>query len=126
MTIPAAPDRRHGLVRVPFVRRCRLELPDGRAVSGYTVNMNIVGAYVSPDAPEDLPQVGETVRCRFAGPAGELEAYGMVSWVNDRQQHAVHSLPPGFGLRFEMPDERLQRALDGIIREYLARNPVPR
>ena len=45
--------------RIPFVRRCWLELPDGKVVSAFTVNVSPVGAYltradfapVNPEAP---------------------------------------------------------------------------
>ena len=130
-----ATDRRHpNPPRIPFVRRCWLGLPDGSAVSAFTVNISAVGAYLTradfaparPGAPppaDELPQVGQTVKCRFTLPESEAEVVvqGTVSWLNSRQQHAVHSLPPGFGVRFEdlSPDDRDR--IDALVREYLHR-----
>ncbi len=114
MTLPLDPasDRRlQG--RVPFVRRCTLRFADGRQGSALLVNINTVGAYVAHDdlgpsaaEREASPRVGELVTCRFGVPdrADELALQAVVSWVNERQAHPVHSLPPGFGLTFrEVP-----------------------
>ena len=121
--------------RVPFVRRCRLELPDGRSVSAFTVNMSAVGAYltrddfapVDPGAPppaDELPRVGEKVICRFTLPDrdDEVTAHGTVTWLNSRQQHPVHSLPPGFGVRFEDVSPADRERIEEVVREY-ARRP---
>src|SRR5262245_7610505 len=94
-------DRRStGLLRVPFVRRCTLELGDGSTTDGFIVNINVLGAYISPAR---MLSVGESVRCRFRIPGNELElvAAGLVVWVNLSQQHPVHSLPPGLGIKFK-------------------------
>ena len=50
-------------------------------------------------------KVGQTLRLRFTVPGNviESEAIGAVVWVNPRQGHPVHSLPPGFGIRFLAP-----------------------
>jgi hypothetical protein len=120
--------------RVPFVRRCWLELPDGRVVTAFTVNMSAVGAYLTRDdfAPADpagtppadeLPRVGDKVVCRFTLPDrdGEVTAHGSVSWLNSRQQHPVHSLPPGFGVRFETVSPADRKRIEEVVREYARR-----
>lgn len=117
--------------RVPFVRRCWLELPGGRVVSAFTVNMSAVGAYltrddfapVDPAAPppaDELPKVGEKVVCRFQLPdrRDEVTAHGTVTWLNSRQQHPVHSLPPGFGVRFEAVSAADRERIEQMVREY--------
>ena len=70
-------------------------------------------------------------RSRAAGPSapgqdegGELE--GVVAWLNPRQQHPVHSLPPGFGISFRELSDGNRRAIEGVVEEYIARHPVAR
>lgn len=129
------PDRRAlNPPRIPFVRRCWLGLPDGTAVSAFTVNISAVGAYLTradftparPGAPppaDELPRIGETVVCRFTlpGSEAELSVKGTVTWLNSRQQHPVHSLPPGFGLRFDGLSPAARERIDTVVNEYLAR-----
>jgi hypothetical protein len=122
-----------GLLRVPFVRRCTLEFGDGRAGSGFVVNINVLGAYVTQHrvgAPPDaggaspaLPRLGEGVSCRFQVPGRprEVHVQGAVTWVNVQQQHPVHSLPPGFGIRFEGLSDDDRASIEGLVAEYLER-----
>lgn len=120
-------------VRVPFVRRCRLEYEDGRTGTAFLVNINESGAYVARDdlrpaagAPEALPEVGAGVRCVFHLPGREREVavWATVTWVNPRQQHPVHGLPPGFGLGFRAVAEADRDAIATLVDEYLARHPA--
>jgi hypothetical protein len=129
------PDRRHpNPPRIPFVRRCWLGLPDGTAVSAFTVNISAVGAYLTradfaparagaPPPADELPQVGQSVVCRFTLPDSETElvVQGTVTWLNSRQQHPVHSLPPGFGLRFEDLSHEVRDRIDAAVAAYLER-----
>jgi Tfp pilus assembly protein PilZ len=129
------PDRRHpNPPRIPFVRRCWLGLPGGAAVGAFTVNISAVGAYLTradfapsrpglPPPADELPQVGQTVVCRLTLPDSEteLQVHGTVTWLNSRQQHPVHSLPPGFGLRFDDLSPEARQRIDAIVAEYLAR-----
>jgi Tfp pilus assembly protein PilZ len=123
------PERRSsGLLRVPFVRRCRLEFPartEGeRALVGFTVNLNILGAYVAAEAGQ-FPALGEAVVCHVNTPDNgiEMPIVGVIAWVNAHQPHPVHSLPPGFGIKFEnLAEEHKQRILD-VVDEYLKRHP---
>ena len=94
---------------MPFVRRCHFTFADGRTGQALFVNINTVGAYVAYDdragaagSLEPPPRVGDLVTCRFGLPdrADEVELQAIVTWVNARQSHPVHSLPPGFGLTF--------------------------
>jgi hypothetical protein len=117
-------DRRSssGLLRVPFVRRCTLEFDGGSTDSGFIVNINVLGVYIARDT---MPDIGETVRCRFGLPDTELEMapWGVVAWTNSRQQHPVHSLPPGFGISFRNLADGDRRRIEAIVEEYLARHP---
>jgi hypothetical protein len=119
---------------MPFVRRCWLGLPDGTAVSAFTVNISAVGAYLTradfaparpgtPPPADELPQVGQTVLCHFTLPDSETEVvvHGTVTWLNSRQQHAVHSLPPGFGLRFDDLSPEARDRIDAVVAAYLVR-----
>jgi hypothetical protein len=120
--------------RIPFVRRCWVELDRDRVVAAFTVNLSVVGAYLTradfvPPAPgvpppaDELPAVGEAVTCRITMPDGaaEVVVQGTVSWVNPHQQHPVHSLPPGFGLRFDRLGADAHRRIDALVRDYLSR-----
>lgn len=120
--------------RIPFVRRCWLGLPAGGAVSAFTVNISSVGAYItradfappdpaSPPPADELPAVGDVVVCRFTLPGSDAEVTvrGTVTWLNSRQQHPVHSLPPGFGLRFDETAPGVRERIEAVIAEYLAR-----
>ncbi len=117
------PERRtQGMLRVPFIRRCVLELAGGAAESAFLVNINVFGAYLARDA---MPALGDTVSIRFRVPANdrELALTGVVTWVNARQQHPVHSLPPGFGVKFAGLDPEARRCIEEVVDDYIARNP---
>jgi hypothetical protein len=123
--------RSSGLLRVPFVRRCTLEFEDGRSQAGFVVNINILGAYVARDdvsrdaatPAANLPRPGENVVCRFLIPGrqAEIRVRGAVSWVNVQQQHPVHSLPPGFGIRFEGLSDADRSHIEEVVEDYLSR-----
>ncbi|HLA79379.1 MAG TPA: PilZ domain-containing protein [Vicinamibacteria bacterium] len=120
-----------GLLRVPFVRRCSLRLDDGRRGSFFLVNINVMGAYVARDdltASGDgqnavMPHPGDRVVLQFAVPGreGEIEIGCLVSWQNTRQQHPVHSLPPGIGVRFVDLTAETGRVIEHLVRDYVAR-----
>jgi hypothetical protein len=122
---PAGPSsERRNQGRVPFVRRCLLAWPDGRQAQALIVNINTVGAYVAHDDlnpsaahVEPSPRIGEALVCRFGlpGRADQLEVQALVTWVNARQVHPVHSLPPGFGLTFPRLSPRAQAAIEEVM-----------
>lgn len=117
--------RTSGMLRVPFVQRCALDFDDGRVVDAFLVNINALGAYVAHDG---LARLGQRLQCRFKIPGNEtrISLSAAVAWVNARQQHPVHSLPPGFGLKFErIPPEDL-RKVEAIVQDYVARHPTAR
>jgi len=119
-----AVDRRAtGLMRVPFIVRCALQFDGAPLGHAYLVNINILGSYVARD---DLPHLGARVTLRFRIPETEreVELEGVVAWVNPRQQHPVHSLPPGFGVSFRELTEGNRRSIEGVVEEYIARHPV--
>lgn len=130
MPLDSAPDRRlQG--RVPFVRRCALRFADGRQSHALLVNINTVGAYVAHDdlgpaatAPEIVPRVGDVVACRFGLPdrEGEVDLKAVVTWVNARQVHPVHSLPPGFGLTFREVPPAAQSAIEAVLADVTRRS----
>jgi hypothetical protein len=43
--------------------------------------------------------------------------------VNPLQQHPVHSLPPGFGVKFRDLSAEDTRSIERVIRDYNARVP---
>jgi Tfp pilus assembly protein PilZ len=115
--------RSTGLLRVPFIRRCALQF-DGAALGhAFLVNINVLGTYVARD---EMPHLGEHVIVRFRVPGNdrEVEVEGVVAWLNPRQQHPVHSLPPGFGVSFRELSEGNRHAIENVVDEYIARHPV--
>ena len=122
MAVTKADDKRRagGAIRVPFVRRCEVEFADGGAQSAFVVNINVLGAYVALDT---MPALGQAVAFRFQIPGSEREAVmdGVVAWTNPRQEHPVHSLPPGFGLAFRRLDPETRSHIEDIVFEYLKR-----
>ena len=117
---PAEKRRAGGAIRVPFVRRCRLEY-GGRVDEGsFIVNINVLGVYVAQDVM--LP-LGQKVGVRFPEPGSEREivAEGVVAWRNPQQEHAVHSLPPGFGIAFRAVSADAKRRIEQIVDAYLDR-----
>jgi hypothetical protein len=132
MVLPPTTDReRRQSGRVPFVRRCTLELADGRRLPALLVNVNLAGAYVARDdlggAPaaefDGLVAVGTRLTCRvrMAERGEEIAMGGVVTWLNARQPHPVHSLPPGFGLTFERVDARTAAVIEQVMAEAAAR-----
>jgi len=137
---PPTERRSSGLLRVPFVRRCALRYEDGRTSSAFIVNINVLGAYVArddvplaapataPDAKQPMPELAQVVHCTFKLPdqACEVAVDGIVTWLNPRQQHPVHSLPPGFGVRFLDLKTDAHACIKDLVEEYLARHPGAR
>jgi Tfp pilus assembly protein PilZ len=119
------PPRKEVLRRVPFVRRCALAFDDGAAKSAFVVNINVLGVYIAHD---EMPRLGQTVRVEFSLPESDqgLSLVGTVAWLNARQQHPVHSLPPGFGVKFRGLSDEDARRIERVITEYRARNPADR
>ncbi len=114
--------RANGLLRVPLMRRCALDFGEGAPVSAFLVNINVLGAYVAKD---ELPSLGQQVVCRFALPGNDhdLTVEAEVAWVNVRQRHPVHSLPPGFGVKFRGLAPATQRRIEELIENYVDQNP---
>jgi Tfp pilus assembly protein PilZ len=114
-------DRREsGLLRVPFVRVCTIVFDGGGTESAFIVNINVLGAYV---ACSEMPEHGLGVSFRFRPPGTEreLELRGHVAWLNPTQQHPVHSLPPGFGVRFTSVPDDARAHIEEIVHRYTAR-----
>jgi PilZ domain len=112
------PERRAGgPPRIPFVRRCSLRFAEGTATSAFLVNINVLGAYVELDVM--LP-LGQPLRCAFRLPGNEreLELEAVVAWNNPRQQHPVHSLPPGFGISFRNLRPEIRAAISALVAGY--------
>ena len=112
--------RAGGAIRVPFVRRCTLDYGSGQSDSAFIVNINVLGAYI---AHEVMPPLGRQVVCRFQVPGSEREVAvdGVVAWTNPRQEHPVHSLPPGFGVAFRNLSDDARSRIEHIVADYLAR-----
>jgi hypothetical protein len=122
MALTKADEKRRagGAIRVPFVRRCEVEFADGTVQSAFVVNVNVLGAYVALDS---IPALGQPVGFRFQIPGNEREVVidGVVAWTNPRQEHPVHSLPPGFGLAFRDLTAEAVGTVESIVADYLSR-----
>jgi PilZ domain len=114
--------RTNGLIRVPFIRRCALAFDDGTSASTFTVNINVLGAYLARD---QMPQLHQSLTVTLATPGkdSQLVLRGTVTWLNPRQQHPVHSLPPGFGVRFETLSPEDRHCIEGVVDDVVRRNP---
>jgi len=112
--------RNSASVRIPFVRRCLLRFGDADEMSAFMVNINVLGAYVALD---EMPTLGQPVKCSFRLPGSELrlEVTGVVAWANPKQQHPVHSLPPGFGLSFRNLTHEGRTAIESLVAAYETR-----
>ena len=123
--LPPPPPVKAALLRIPFVRRCDLAFDDGAAATAFLVNINVRGVYVAHD---EMPRLGQDVRVRFTLPDSEreLSLESSVVWLNPRQQHPVHSLPPGFGVRFLDLKTDAHACIKELVEEYLARHPQAR
>ena len=119
---PPSPPR-PALLRIPFVRRCDLAFDDGATASAFLVNINVLGVYVASD---EMPRLRQGVRLQFNLPDSDraLSLDGSVAWLNPRQQHLVHSLPPGFGVKFSRISAEDVRSLEQVIADYRARDPT--
>jgi Tfp pilus assembly protein PilZ len=122
MAVPRDAEKRRagGAIRVPFVRRCRIDYDGGAADSAFLVNINVLGAYVAHD---QIPPLGRGVACTFQVPGNETQVRldGVVAWTNPGQEHPVHSLPPGFGVAFRaLPDSARDR-IEEVVFDYLER-----
>ncbi len=108
---------------MPYVRRCELRNEDGTRETALIVNINVLGAYVASERPARL---GQAMGLRFGVPgrAPEVEVHGVVAWINQRQEHPVHSLPLGFGLRFATLDEQARRRIEAVVADYVRRHGV--
>lgn len=113
-----------GMLRVPFVRRCVLTFDDGRSAPAFTVNINVIGAYLALEQDE-MPRLGQAVTWRLPTPgmATELALQGTVTWINPAQQHPVHSLPPGIGVKLAPLSPEDRRSIEEVVDDYLVRNP---
>jgi Tfp pilus assembly protein PilZ len=122
MAVPKNDEKRRagGAIRVPFVRRCRIEYEGDAADSAFIVNINVLGAYVAFD---EMPPLGREVVCRFQVPGreNELRIDGVVAWTNPRQEHPVHSLPPGFGVAFRGLGDEARGRIEEVVFDYLER-----
>jgi uncharacterized protein (TIGR02266 family) len=107
------------------VRKCQLSYPDGRTGSAFIVNVSVVGAYLAMD---EAPPLGAelSVGFTFPGNSTPIEARSAVVWLNPRQQHPVHSLPPGVGVRFEQLSEGDRARIESFVRDYVGRQPSRR
>ena len=111
------------MLRVPFVRTCSL-LVQGQARAAMIANINVLGCYLASD---EIPGVGTEIAITFRVPGNEIETEirGQVAWVNPVQQHPVHSLPPGFGMRFVGLPDAARARIEVIVGEYALRQQQP-
>jgi len=83
---------------------------------------------IAPPPGQPMPELGQVVHCRFDLPQRvcAVAVDGIVSWLNPKQQHPVHSLPPGFGIRFQGLASDAHACIEELVEDYLARHPGAR
>jgi len=115
--------RAGGAIRVPFVRRCLIQSEGDGGESAFIVNINVLGAYIAYD---EMPPLGRAVVCSFRVPGreDELRINGVVAWTNPRQDHPVHSLPPGFGVAFRGLSDVARGRIEEVVFDYLERQKM--
>jgi Tfp pilus assembly protein PilZ len=57
------------------------------------------------------------------GSERSIAVRGVVVWLNPRQQHPVHSLPPGFGLKFADLTSDDRERIERVVEEYVGGLP---
>lgn len=109
-----------GSLRVPFVQQCSIEFEGEGARTGFLVNISVLGAYVADDQQAALGKRGV---CSFKLPGNvlSLPVKVVVAWVNPRQQHPIHGLPPGYGLRFESLSARVYSRIEEVVTDYVGK-----
>jgi hypothetical protein len=77
---------------------------------------------------DEMPPLGSQLSVAFTVPGNsrEIRARSAVVWLNPRQQHPVHSLPPGVGVKFQGLAEADRQRIETFVQEYAARKPSPR
>jgi hypothetical protein len=109
-----------GSLRVPFVRRCSVEFEGEGARSAFLVNISVLGAYISDDQQAVLGTRG-VCSFKLPGNALSLPVKVVVAWVNPRQQHPIHGLPPGYGLRFEDLSPGVHFRIEALVADYVGK-----
>ena len=117
---PPKDRRTGGFLRVALVQRCRMELDSGPPRTAFLVNISVLGAYVAEDAQ---PPLGARGHCVFCMPGNDLEIRlpCVIAWANPRQQHPIHSLPPGYGIRFVSLTAASQERIEAYVAEQVGR-----
>lgn len=94
-----------------------MSFPDGRTGTAFLVNVSVVGAYLALD---EAPPLGAPLSVAFTVPGNsrEIEAPSAVVWLNPRQQHPVHSLPPGVGVKFQQLSEADRARIETFVKEH--------
>jgi hypothetical protein len=96
-----------------------------RELPGRILDLSLLGAYVQM---EERLGNGVQVVLSFQVPGNlrTLRPQAVVVWVNQTQNHPVHSLPPGCGLRFVSIEPVDLDLIGSAIRDYCSRNPLYR
>lgn len=124
LRVPAAwriREPRSGLVRIPFVSRCRME-GIRHTADGLICDLSAAGLFV---AMEPVPAPAEHFRVSFALPGDEpVEVDAMVMWRNAGASPRMPDLPTGCGLRFlALPPEARGR-IETLVKAYTVMQPV--
>ena len=115
MSASQEPEKRRTPRVQPYVVPCRMELPNGRLLSGYVTDLSPIGAQVSCDGPPPAVgiQVAFEVRLR-RGPAWpRLQAE--VKWT---QPPSRENASPTCGLTFVQVDPADQALLEGALQDF--------
>jgi len=111
-------------LRIPFVRRCVLESSEGTR-EAMTLDISLKGMFI---ATRELPAIGLDVAVQFRVPSNvkTLSLPSRVAWLQERQTHPIHGLPPGFGIFFRKLEVEQVRLIARTIQGYCLSNPLYR
>lgn len=118
MSASQQPEKRRAPRVQPYVVPCRMELPNGRRLSGYVTDLSPIGARVSCDGPPPAVgiQVALEVRLR-RGPAWPL-LKAEVKWTHPPGRA---SADPTCGLTFVEVAAADQALLEGALEDFRRR-----
>lgn len=118
MSASQEPEKRRTPRVQPYVVPCRMELPNGRLLTGYVTDLSPVGAQVSCDGPPPATgiQVALEVRLR-RGPAWpRLQAE--IKWT---RPPAADGASPTCGLTFVHVDDAQRALLEEALEDFRRR-----
>lgn len=109
-------------LRIPFVRRVTLVLPN-RTEDTFMIDIGLAGAFVER---KEALAVGDAIEIRFPWPGSEIPFAArcrVAWWHSEGAPLSSKSLPPGAGLRFVEMSEPDRERLRALLVDYCRQTP---